>query len=119
MQDFVIAGLQNANFFHAMQCSQIIKIHEMLWCQYLHLMSWLSEFSSHSANESSPQVIYQNVQQQIAEGQVCDESKGFNSPCDQSCDHKEEEQPLMKTNNYQFCWKPPKQQNASKSVTHQ
>uniref|UniRef100_A0A8D3BZN4 receptor protein-tyrosine kinase n=1 Tax=Scophthalmus maximus TaxID=52904 RepID=A0A8D3BZN4_SCOMX len=45
----------------------------------------------------------QNVQQQVTEGEVCDESKCCNGPCDQSCDHEEEEQPLMKTNNYQFC----------------
>uniref|UniRef100_A0A8D3DGQ4 receptor protein-tyrosine kinase n=1 Tax=Scophthalmus maximus TaxID=52904 RepID=A0A8D3DGQ4_SCOMX len=49
------------------------------------------------------QLIYQNVQQQVTEGEVCDESKCCNGPCDQSCDHEEEEQPLMKTNNYQFC----------------
>ncbi|XP_061581158.1 macrophage colony-stimulating factor 1 receptor isoform X1 [Cololabis saira] len=48
-------------------------------------------------------VIYQNVQQEVTEGEVCDEPKSYNSPCDQSCDHEEEEQPLMKTNNYQFC----------------
>lgn len=50
-----------------------------------------------------PQLMYQNVQQQVTEGEGCDEC--FDGPCDQSCDHQEEEQPLMKTNNYQFCWK--------------
>lgn len=50
-----------------------------------------------------PQLMYQNVQEQVTEGEGCDEC--FDSPCDQSCDHQEEEQPLMKTNNYQFCWK--------------
>uniref|UniRef100_A0A8C4EKW8 receptor protein-tyrosine kinase n=1 Tax=Dicentrarchus labrax TaxID=13489 RepID=A0A8C4EKW8_DICLA len=45
----------------------------------------------------------QNVQQQVTEGEVCDEPKCCDGPCDQSCDHEEEEQPLMKTNNYQFC----------------
>uniref|UniRef100_A0A3Q1EX51 receptor protein-tyrosine kinase n=1 Tax=Acanthochromis polyacanthus TaxID=80966 RepID=A0A3Q1EX51_9TELE len=49
------------------------------------------------------QLIYQNVQQQVTEGEVCDELKCYDGPCDQSCDHEEEEQPLMKTNNYQFC----------------
>ncbi|XP_039669924.1 macrophage colony-stimulating factor 1 receptor 1-like isoform X2 [Perca fluviatilis] len=48
-------------------------------------------------------LIYQNVQQQVTEGEVCDEPKCCDSPCDRSCDHEEEEQPLMKTNNYQFC----------------
>lgn len=47
------------------------------------------------------QLTYQNVQQQVTEGEGCDEC--FDGPCDQSCDHQEEEQPLMKTNNYQFC----------------
>lgn len=37
------------------------------------------------------------------EGEVSDESKCCDGPCDQSCDHEEEEEPLMKTNNYQFC----------------
>uniref|UniRef100_A0A4W6C4I4 receptor protein-tyrosine kinase n=1 Tax=Lates calcarifer TaxID=8187 RepID=A0A4W6C4I4_LATCA len=45
----------------------------------------------------------QNVQQQVTEGEVCVEPKCCDGPCDQSCDHEEEEQPLMKTNNYQFC----------------
>ncbi|KAM3612984.1 uncharacterized protein V6R79_018301 [Siganus canaliculatus] len=49
------------------------------------------------------QLIYQNVQQEVTEGEVCDEPKCCDGPCDQSCDHEEEEQPLMKTNNYQFC----------------
>uniref|UniRef100_A0A671WMV0 receptor protein-tyrosine kinase n=1 Tax=Sparus aurata TaxID=8175 RepID=A0A671WMV0_SPAAU len=39
----------------------------------------------------------------VTEGEVCDEPKCCDGPCDQSCDHEEEEQPLMKTNNYQFC----------------
>nr|XP_046261801.1 macrophage colony-stimulating factor 1 receptor [Scatophagus argus] len=49
------------------------------------------------------QLIYQNVQQEVTEGEVCDEPKCCDGPCDQSCDHEEEERPLMKTNNYQFC----------------
>ncbi|XP_037635499.1 macrophage colony-stimulating factor 1 receptor [Sebastes umbrosus] len=52
------------------------------------------------------QLIYQNVQQQqqqVTEGEVCDKPKCCDGPCDRSCDHEEEEQPLMKTNNYQFC----------------
>ncbi|KAK2849203.1 hypothetical protein Q5P01_009037 [Channa striata] len=49
------------------------------------------------------QLIYQNMQQQVTEGEMCDEPQCCNGPCDQSCDHEEEEQPLMKTNNYQFC----------------
>ncbi|KAM9375535.1 macrophage colony-stimulating factor 1 receptor [Pholidichthys leucotaenia] len=43
-------------------------------------------------------LIYQNVELQVAMGEGCDEC-----PCDQSCDHVEEDQPLIKTNNYQFC----------------
>uniref|UniRef100_A0A3Q1JB40 receptor protein-tyrosine kinase n=1 Tax=Anabas testudineus TaxID=64144 RepID=A0A3Q1JB40_ANATE len=49
------------------------------------------------------QLMYQNVQQQITAGEICDEPKCCDGPCDQSCDQEEEEQPLMKTNNYQFC----------------
>lgn len=49
------------------------------------------------------QLIYQNVEQSVTEGEVCDVPKCCDGPCDQSCDHEEEEQPLMKTNNYQFC----------------
>ncbi|XP_054648475.1 macrophage colony-stimulating factor 1 receptor 1-like isoform X2 [Dunckerocampus dactyliophorus] len=51
------------------------------------------------------QLIYQNVQQgQVTEGEECDEPKCCDDPFDQSCDPAEEvEQPLMKTNNYQFC----------------
>ncbi|XP_075337399.1 macrophage colony-stimulating factor 1 receptor isoform X1 [Odontesthes bonariensis] len=49
------------------------------------------------------EVIYQNVKQEVTEGEVCDEPKCCDGPCDQSCDPEEEEQPLMKTNNYQFC----------------
>lgn len=64
---------------------------------------WLSWIKSHHPNNASPQLIYQNVQQEVTEGEVCDEAKCCDGPCDQSCDHEEEEQPLMKTNNYQFC----------------
>ncbi|KAM3866531.1 macrophage colony-stimulating factor 1 receptor [Diretmus argenteus] len=49
------------------------------------------------------QLMYQNMQQEVMEGEACDEPKCCEGPCDQSCDHEEEEQPLMKTNNYQFC----------------
>ncbi|XP_072295619.1 macrophage colony-stimulating factor 1 receptor 1-like [Eucyclogobius newberryi] len=60
------------------------------------------------------QLIYQNVQQQPQqpqqpagqdrEGEECDRPKCCcHGPCDQSCDREEEEQPLMNTNNYQFC----------------
>lgn len=52
------------------------------------------------------QLIYQNLHQDIAEVEVCEEPKCCDCPCDQSCDHEEEEQTLMNTNNYQFCWKP-------------
>ncbi|KAF7668449.1 hypothetical protein LDENG_00011930 [Lucifuga dentata] len=41
-------------------------------------------------------------EQQVMGGEECDEPKCCESPRDQSCDHDEEEQPLMKTNNYQF-----------------
>lgn len=62
--------------------------------------------------QEQEQLIYQNVQQpqppqqpeQVREGEECDRSKCCcGGPCDQSCDREEEEQPLMKTNNYQFC----------------
>lgn len=49
------------------------------------------------------QLIYQNLHQDIAEVEVCEEPKYCDCPCDQSCDHEEEEQTLMNTNNYQFC----------------
>uniref|UniRef100_A0A3B3UQ02 receptor protein-tyrosine kinase n=1 Tax=Poecilia latipinna TaxID=48699 RepID=A0A3B3UQ02_9TELE len=49
------------------------------------------------------QVIYQNMQQEVTEADAYDKPKCHDGPCDQSCDHDEEEQPLMKTNNYQFC----------------
>lgn len=55
------------------------------------------------------QLIFRNVQpEQVTEGEGCDEPKCSDRPCDQSCDHEEEEEPLMKTNNYQFCWVWPK-----------
>lgn len=51
------------------------------------------------------QLLYRNVHpEQLAEGEGCDEPKCYDRPCEQSCDHEEEEEPLMKTNNYQFCW---------------
>ncbi|KPP77067.1 hypothetical protein Z043_103534 [Scleropages formosus] len=49
---------------------------------------------------------YQNVQQDAPDEQA---SESFDTPkcceesCDQACDHEEEEHPLIKTNNYQFC----------------
>uniref|UniRef100_A0A7N8XSV5 receptor protein-tyrosine kinase n=1 Tax=Mastacembelus armatus TaxID=205130 RepID=A0A7N8XSV5_9TELE len=49
------------------------------------------------------QLIYQNVEQQVTEGEECGEPLCCDSPSDQTCDHEEEEVPLMKTNNYQFC----------------
>lgn len=49
------------------------------------------------------QRVYQNLQQEAAEVDVCEEPKCCECPCDQSCDHEEEEQALIKTNNYQFC----------------
>lgn len=58
---------------------------------------------AHPPNAASPQLIYQNLQQQVTEGEVSEEPKCCAGPCDQSCDHREEELPLMKTNNYQFC----------------
>lgn len=47
------------------------------------------------------QLMYQNVKPLM--DKECDGPKCCNGPCDQSCDHEEEERPLMKTNNYQFC----------------
>lgn len=47
------------------------------------------------------QVIYQNMQQEVTEVDAYD--KCHDGPYDQSCDHEEEEQLLIKTNNYQFC----------------
>uniref|UniRef100_A0AAQ4PJF2 receptor protein-tyrosine kinase n=1 Tax=Gasterosteus aculeatus aculeatus TaxID=481459 RepID=A0AAQ4PJF2_GASAC len=49
------------------------------------------------------QLIYQNVQQQVTECEVSDALKHCDGPRDPSCDRQEEGQPLMKTNNYQFC----------------
>ncbi|XP_034399229.1 macrophage colony-stimulating factor 1 receptor [Cyclopterus lumpus] len=49
------------------------------------------------------QLIYQNLQQQVTEGEVSEEPECCDGACDQSCDHQEEQEPLMKTNNYQFC----------------
>ncbi|CAL8355145.1 unnamed protein product [Merluccius merluccius] len=50
------------------------------------------------------QVTYQNVKDAtVAADQECDEPKRCIGPCDPSCDHEAEAQPLMKTNNYQFC----------------
>ncbi|XP_056151580.1 macrophage colony-stimulating factor 1 receptor [Lampris incognitus] len=54
-------------------------------------------------NPNPEQQMYQNVQQQVMMDEVCNEPKCCDGPCDPSCDHEEEEQPLMKTNNYQFC----------------
>ena len=55
-------------------------------------------------NDSSLQLMYQNVQQQVLVQGACDEPKrACDGPCDPSCDHEEEEQPLMNSNNYQFC----------------
>uniref|UniRef100_A0A8C9VJF9 receptor protein-tyrosine kinase n=1 Tax=Scleropages formosus TaxID=113540 RepID=A0A8C9VJF9_SCLFO len=53
-----------------------------------------------------PEQTYQNVQQDAPDEQA---SESFDTPkcceesCDQACDHEEEEHPLIKTNNYQFC----------------
>lgn len=65
-----------------------------------------TKFPTNTAPSDSQQLIYRNVQpEQVTEG--CDELKCYDRPCDQSCDHEEEEEPLMKTNNYQFCWDRP------------
>lgn len=66
-------------------------------------------FFLEKAQSDFQQLIYRNVQpEQVTEGEGCDEPKCSDRPCDQSCDHEEEEEPLMKTNNYQFCWVRPK-----------
>ncbi|XP_029917373.1 macrophage colony-stimulating factor 1 receptor isoform X2 [Myripristis murdjan] len=54
-------------------------------------------------HHNQEQLMYQNVQQQVTESEACDEPKCSEGPCDRSCDYEEEEQPLMKTNHYQFC----------------
>lgn len=59
--------------------------------------------ASPSRSNGSLQLIYQNLHQEAAEGEACEEPKCCDCPCDQSCDHEEAEQALMKTNNYQFC----------------
>lgn len=41
------------------------------------------------------------MQQEVTEVDAYD--KCHDGPYDQSCDHEEEEQLLIKTNNYQFC----------------
>uniref|UniRef100_A0A7N9AY14 receptor protein-tyrosine kinase n=1 Tax=Mastacembelus armatus TaxID=205130 RepID=A0A7N9AY14_9TELE len=46
---------------------------------------------------------HEQEQQQVTEGEECGEPLCCDSPSDQTCDHEEEEVPLMKTNNYQFC----------------
>lgn len=70
------------------------------WCFFFFLEKAQSDFQ---------QLIFRNVQpEQVTEGEGCDEPKCSDRPCDQSCDHEEEEEPLMKTNNYQFCWVRPK-----------
>ncbi|XP_077465236.1 macrophage colony-stimulating factor 1 receptor [Stigmatopora argus] len=68
--------------------------------------------------EEQEQLIYQNVEQeeeeeeeeqaagdhrQVTEADDRDRPKRRDGPCDQSCDSEEEEQPLIKANNYQFC----------------
>uniref|UniRef100_H3D9P9 receptor protein-tyrosine kinase n=1 Tax=Tetraodon nigroviridis TaxID=99883 RepID=H3D9P9_TETNG len=54
--------------------------------------------------DEQEKLIYRNVQpEQVPGGEGCDEPKCYDRPCDQSCDHEEEEELLMKTNNYQFC----------------
>lgn len=76
------------------------------------IISGLSDvmfFFLEKAQSDFQQLIYRNVQpEQVTEGEGCDEPKCSDRPCDQSCDHEEEEEPLMKTNNYQFCWVRPK-----------
>lgn len=55
----------------------------------------------------SPQQTYQNVQEDAPDGEPSETEeapKRCEGSCDQSCDQEEEEQPLMKTNNYKFCW---------------
>ena len=49
--------------------------------------------------------MYQNMEEAPVAEQDCDQEgpPPCPGPCDQSCDHQEEAQPLMKTNNYQFC----------------
>lgn len=81
-------------------------VHQILNVQLLYRWSiWTCWNESHPPNVMTPQQIYQNLQQQVEEGDVFEEPKCCDGPCDQSCDPEEEEQPLMKTNNYQFCWK--------------
>uniref|UniRef100_A0A665U136 receptor protein-tyrosine kinase n=1 Tax=Echeneis naucrates TaxID=173247 RepID=A0A665U136_ECHNA len=49
------------------------------------------------------QVAELHKEQNMIPQPMCDEPKCCDGPYDQSCDHEEEEQPLMKANNYQFC----------------
>ncbi|XP_034037062.1 macrophage colony-stimulating factor 1 receptor isoform X2 [Thalassophryne amazonica] len=50
------------------------------------------------------QLMYQNLEHQLTSDDMCDAPKCCdNIPCDQTRNGEEEEQPLMKTNNYQFC----------------
>lgn len=66
-------------------------------------------FFPDKAQSDFQQPIYRNVQlEQVTESEGCDEPKCSDRPCDQSCDHEEQEEPLMKTNNYQFCWVQPR-----------
>ncbi|XP_036403975.1 macrophage colony-stimulating factor 1 receptor [Megalops cyprinoides] len=52
-----------------------------------------------------PDQLYENTCQDLLGEQPdnCDAPKCCEESCDQSCDQEEEDQPLMKTNNYQFC----------------
>ncbi|XP_051506477.1 macrophage colony-stimulating factor 1 receptor-like isoform X2 [Myxocyprinus asiaticus] len=51
------------------------------------------------------QTEYKNVQSEAHEEELetCDPLKHDESLCETSCDQEEEDQPLMKANNYQFC----------------
>ncbi|XP_030649990.1 macrophage colony-stimulating factor 1 receptor [Chanos chanos] len=55
--------------------------------------------------QNEQQVEYKNLQQDVLdeEPEPFEPSKYSDESCDQSCEQEEEEQPLMKTNNYQFC----------------
>lgn len=84
-----------------------------LW--WIHLLPWF-HFEAHLLHAficHRLQRIYQNLQRENAEVEVCEEPKCCDCPCDQSCDHEQEEQALMNTNNYQFCWKAKAKPSAS------
>ncbi|XP_023689740.1 macrophage colony-stimulating factor 1 receptor isoform X2 [Paramormyrops kingsleyae] len=64
--------------------------------------SKISQLIERLLGEQPDQQIYQNVQQDAPDEEPS-ETQEAPKHCEGSCDQEEEEQPLMKTNNYKFC----------------